>query len=52
MYFVMFISHIIKTVEYFAVAGFPEIPLEQLPAAVQAVIFNAAKLASIYFAML
>lgn len=52
MYFVMFISHIIKTVEYFAVAGFPEIPLEQLPAAVQAIIYNTAKLASIYFAML
>lgn len=48
----MFITHIIKTVEYFAVEGFPEITLDMLPEVIQAVIFNTAKLLTIYAAML
>ena len=51
-YIIMFISHIIKTAEYFAATGgFPEIPLEQLPAVVEAFIFNVVKLAEIYASM-
>lgn len=48
----MFITHIIKTIEYFAVEGFPEITLDMLPEVIQAVIFNTAKLLTIYAAML
>ena len=51
-YIIMFISHIIKTAAYIAAAGFPEIPLEQLPAAAEAFIFNVVKLAEIYVSML
>lgn len=51
-YIIMFISHIVKTAAYFAVTGFPEIPLEQLPAAAEAIIFNVVKLAEIYSSML
>lgn len=47
----MFITHIIKTIEYFAIEGFPEITLDMLPEVIQAVIFNTAKLLTIYAAM-
>ena len=50
-YIIMFIFHIIKTAEYFAISGLPEIPLEQLPAAVEGFIFNVIKLAEIYASM-
>ena len=51
-YIIMFISHIVKTAAYIAVTGFPEIPLEQLPAAAEAIIFNVVKLAEIYASIL
>ena len=51
-YIIMFISHIVKTAAYIAVAGFPEIPLEQLPAAIGGFILNLVKLAEIYASIL
>ncbi len=51
-YIIMFILHTIKSAAYFAAAGFPKIPLEQLPAAAEAFIFNVVKLAEIYASML
>lgn len=50
-YIIMFILHIIKTAEYFAVSGLPEIPPEQLPAAIEGFILNLVKLAEIYASM-
>ena len=47
----MFITHIIKTIEFFIIEGFPEITLDMLPEVIQAVIFNTAKLLTIYAAM-
>jgi hypothetical protein len=47
----MFITHIIKTIEYFAVMGLPEITPETFLVSIQAIIYDFAKLASIYFAM-
>ena len=47
----MFITHIIKTVEYFLIEGLPEINLEMLPEVIQAIIFDLAKLLTIYAAM-
>lgn len=48
----MFITHIIKTIEYFAIEGFPEITLDMLPEVIEALIFNTAKLLTIYASML
>lgn len=47
----MLISHIVKTIEYFAIEGFPEITPETFLVSIQAIIYDLAKLASIYFAM-
>lgn len=47
----MFFTHIVKTVEYFIIEGLPEITLDMLPEVIQAVIFNTAKLLTIYAAM-
>lgn len=51
-YFVMMATHLIKTVHYFTVDGFPEITLDMLPDVIQALIFNTAKLLTIYAAIL
>lgn len=48
----MLLTHIIKTVEYFMIEGFPTITPDMIPEVIQALIFNTMKLATIYFAML
>ena len=48
-YFLMFISHILKTIEYFAIEGFPEITVEQLPYIAEALAYNFLKIITIYF---
>lgn len=50
-YIIMLITHIFKTVEYFAIEGFPEIPLDALPEAAEAIAFNLLKLTEIYLSM-
>ena len=50
-YFAMFVSHLIKTAHYFIVEGMPEIPIEYIPEAIEGVVFNFIKLATIYFSM-
>lgn len=47
----MLISHIVKTIEYFIVMGFPEITSETFLVSIQGLIYDIAKLASIYIAM-
>jgi hypothetical protein len=48
----MFIIFLINATEYFVVTGFPEIPPEQTPAAVEAFFWNVVKLAEIYLSIL
>lgn len=47
-YLIFFIEHIIKTAEFFAVEGFPIVPIELIPAAIEGIIFNLFKIISIY----
>jgi hypothetical protein len=44
----MFITHILKTFEYFAIEGFPEITIEQLPYLAEALAYNFIKIITIY----
>lgn len=44
----MFITHILKSIEFFAATGLPEI-LDKLPEAAAALAWQIAKLAEIYF---
>ena len=44
----MFLTHMLKSAEYFIVEGFPAIPAEQLPYAAEALIYNFIKLFEIY----
>ena len=48
----MLILHILKSIEIFAAAGLPEIPLDKLPEAAAALAWQIAKLAEIYFALI
>lgn len=48
----MLILHILKSIEFFAAEGLPEIPLDKLPEAAAALALQLAKLAEIYFAVL
>lgn len=48
-YIIMLITHIFKTVEYFAIEGFPEITIEQLPYLAEALAYNFLKIMTIYF---
>lgn len=48
----MLISHIIKTIEYFAVEGFPVIPIEDLLASLEGLAFHFANMISLYLAVL
>ena len=50
--FIMFITHILKSIEFFATAGMPAIPLDKLPEAAAALAWQVAKLAEIYFAVI
>ena len=51
-YVIMFISHLFKTAEYFVVEGFPQISIDQLPEAVEALFWQSAKIIEIYFSMI
>ena len=46
----MLITHILKSIEFFATAGLPAIPLDKLPEAAAALAWQIAKLAEVYFA--
>ena len=47
----MFITHIIKTVEYFAVEGFPTVPIEYIPEAIIGFGYNLIKILTIYVSL-
>ncbi len=47
-YLIIFITHIIKSIDYFAVEGLPIIPLHQLPEAAEAIVFHLCKLITVY----
>lgn len=51
-YLVMFVSHLIKLAEYFLVEGIPTVPLEHIPEAIEGIVFNFIKLATIYLSTL
>lgn len=51
-YLIMFVSHLIKSAEYFLVEGIPAVPIEHIPEAIEGVVFNFIKLATIYLSML
>ena len=51
-YVTMFFSHILKTIEYFAIEGFPEITPDMIPEVVQALIYDFGKIASMYLSLL
>lgn len=51
-YLMMFISHLLKSAEYYIVEGIPIVPLEHLPEAINGIVFNFVKIATIYFSML
>ena len=48
----MLITHISKSIEFFAALGLPAIPLDNLPEAAAALAWQIAKLAEIYFAVI
>ena len=48
----MLIAHILKSIEFFAAAVLPEIPIDKLPEAAAALAWQIAKLAEIYFAVI
>ena len=47
-YISMFFTHFFKVIEYFVVEGLPEIPLNTLPEAAEALFFNIIKIVQIY----
>ena len=47
-YIILLITHIIKSAEYFAAYGLPEISFEQLPETVEVLIYNLVKITEIY----
>ena len=49
IYIVMFFSFLIKMADYFTVNGFPEVTFEELPIAIEGLIYNYFKLFEIYF---
>ena len=44
----MFITHILKSIEFFAASGLPAIPLDKLPEAAAALAWQIAKIIEIY----
>lgn len=46
----MFITHILKSIEFFAAAGL--LAIDKLPEAAAALVWQIAKLAEIYFAVI
>ena len=47
-YIILIVTHIIKSAEFFIAEGLPEIPLNQIPDAAAALVFNFIKLVEIY----
>ena len=48
----MLITHILKSIEFFAAAGLPAIQLDKLPEAAAALAWPIAKLADIYYTII
>ena len=48
----MFITHILKSIDFFINSGLPEIPLDKLPEAAAALAWQIAKLAEIHFTII
>ena len=48
----MLITHILKSIEFFAATGLPAISLDKLPETAAALAWQIAKLAEIYFAVI
>lgn len=48
IYISMFIAHLIKMAEYFLVQGIPAVSIEQLPIAIEGIVYNYVKLIEIY----
>lgn len=52
-YVIMFLSHILKTAEYyFAVEGLPDIPLTDMLLSLEGLAYHIADLASLYMAVI
>lgn len=51
-YLIMFVTHIFKTAEYFIAEGLPSIPMDKLPEAAEAFIWQSLKLIYIYMTVL
>lgn len=51
-YLIMFVTHIFKTAEYFIVEGLPSIPMDKLPEAAEAFLWQSLKLLGIYLSVL
>ena len=47
-YIIMIVAHILKSAEFFIAEGLPEIPLDRIPDAATALVFNFMKLVEIY----
>ena len=50
-YIIMMVTHLIKTAAFFAVNGFPEIQIEHIPEAIEALFWQTAKITEIYMSM-
>lgn len=48
----MFITHLIKSAEYFLIEGVPLISLEQIPHVPEALFWQTLKIAEIYFSLI
>lgn len=51
-YITMFITHLLKSAEYFLVEGIPIVPVEHWAEIPSAIAFNVAKLITIYMSIL
>ena len=51
-YITMFITHLLKSAEYFLVEGIPIVPVEHWAEIPGAIAFNIAKLITIYMSIL
>lgn len=47
-YIILIITHILKSAEFFITEGLPNIPIDALPEATEAFVFNLVKLVEIY----
>ena len=51
-YLIMFVTHYFKAAEFFIIEGIPSIPLDKLPEAAEAFIWQSLKLLGIYLSVL